>query len=267
MPNADEILLTVAEAAERLGVTPKALRLYERRGLVAPRRTEAGWRMYGRVEIERLHEVLALKSMGLSLGRIGELLEGAGGAGPDLSRMLKAQEQVLSREASRLDRALSLVRAARRRLEAGGDLSTDDLIELTRETAMSEIKPSPELEKLIEKHYTPEQLEALKAREWTEADQAAANARWGALIARAQALVGGDPAAPEARALAREWRAEAAKFHQNDPELKASLGKVYSEGFGDKQSAQAMPFSPEVFAFMNAAQAKLDEAEDDGPVV
>ena len=39
--------LSASEAAERLGVSTKALRLYEQRGLVTPRRTAAGYRAYG----------------------------------------------------------------------------------------------------------------------------------------------------------------------------------------------------------------------------
>ncbi len=39
--------LNPSEAAARLGVTVKALRLYEQRGLLAPSRNAAGWRSYG----------------------------------------------------------------------------------------------------------------------------------------------------------------------------------------------------------------------------
>ena len=39
--------LNASEAASRLGVSAKALRLYEQRGLIAPIRTAAGWRAYG----------------------------------------------------------------------------------------------------------------------------------------------------------------------------------------------------------------------------
>ena len=43
--------LNPSAAARRLGVSAKALRLYEQRGLVAPSRTPAGWRAYGPDEI------------------------------------------------------------------------------------------------------------------------------------------------------------------------------------------------------------------------
>jgi DNA-binding transcriptional MerR regulator len=69
--------LSSAEAAKRLGTTAKALRLYEERGLVAPIRSEAGWRGYGPAQIARLHQILALKRFGLSLSDISELLTGS----------------------------------------------------------------------------------------------------------------------------------------------------------------------------------------------
>ncbi len=71
-----ERFLSPSETARRLGVGVRALRLYERRGLVCPGRTHAGWRVYGPNEIERLHQVLTLKSLGLSLARITQLLGG-----------------------------------------------------------------------------------------------------------------------------------------------------------------------------------------------
>src|SRR4051812_16524069 len=46
-----------SEAAAQLGISPKALRLYEGRGLVKPRRSEAGWRAYGPGEMSRLGEI------------------------------------------------------------------------------------------------------------------------------------------------------------------------------------------------------------------
>jgi MerR family transcriptional regulator, thiopeptide resistance regulator len=88
-----ERFLSPSETARRLGVGVRALRLYERRGLVRPGRTHAGWRVYGPNEIERLHQVLTLKSLGLSLARITQLL---GGREADLPALLALQEDVLT---------------------------------------------------------------------------------------------------------------------------------------------------------------------------
>ncbi|MDP1639637.1 MAG: MerR family transcriptional regulator [Hyphomicrobium sp.] len=45
--NSSAQFLSASEAASRLGVSAKALRLYEQRGLIAPIRSAAGWRAYG----------------------------------------------------------------------------------------------------------------------------------------------------------------------------------------------------------------------------
>jgi phosphoribosylaminoimidazole-succinocarboxamide synthase len=129
-----ERFLSPSEAARRLGVGVRALRLYERKGLVRPGRTQAGWRVYGPAEIERLHQVLTLKLLGLSLSRITQLL---GAREPDLMALLALQEDVLAVRIHDLERARRAVQVARAKLSGEGRLSLEDLIDLVRETAMT----------------------------------------------------------------------------------------------------------------------------------
>ena len=68
--------LNPSDAARKLGVSAKALRLYEQRGLIAPIRTAAGWRAYGPDEMSRAAEIVALRQLGLSLGQIACVLGG-----------------------------------------------------------------------------------------------------------------------------------------------------------------------------------------------
>jgi phosphoribosylaminoimidazole-succinocarboxamide synthase len=126
--------LSPSETARRLGVSVRALRLYERKGLVTPARTQAGWRVYGPDEIERLHHVLTLKSLGLSLARITQLL---GGRAADLAALLALQEDVLTVRINDLLRARTAVRSARTTISRDGRLSVEDLIDLVRETTMT----------------------------------------------------------------------------------------------------------------------------------
>ncbi len=49
--------LRIGEAAGALGVSPSALRLWERQGLVAPRRTGGGYRVYSAHDLDRLADV------------------------------------------------------------------------------------------------------------------------------------------------------------------------------------------------------------------
>src|SRR5450755_3903739 len=106
--------LSPAETAKRFGTSIKALRLYEQRGLLTPMRTSNGstgsaWRAYGPDQIARLHQILALKRLGLPLARIGKILAGR----DSLEPVLELQERMLARDSERVSKALALVRAAR----------------------------------------------------------------------------------------------------------------------------------------------------------
>lgn len=68
--------LSASDAASRLGVSAKALRLYEERGLIAPIRTAAGWRAYGPDQMRRAAEIAALRALGFSLPQVARVLEG-----------------------------------------------------------------------------------------------------------------------------------------------------------------------------------------------
>lgn len=137
----DETLLAANECAARIGLSVLALRLYEQRGLIRPPRTAKGWRLYDATEIARLHEILALKLLGLSLSRITELLQGKA---VDLAGTLALQHAALSQQRVRIERGLSLVGAARAALAEGRSVSTEDLIKLAKEANMTEI-PTDEI--------------------------------------------------------------------------------------------------------------------------
>jgi len=250
--------LSPAETARRLGVTVKALRLYERYGLVRPTRTQASWRTYGPAEIARLHQVLALKRLGLTLAKIAELLNKRGAG---LAEVLALQEKALTGESARVEKALRLIRDARAKLAEGQTLSIDDLTTLTKETTMSG-KATPEEMKAIfdpisAKYFTPEEAAALTARKF---DQKAASDSWETVIADAKAAMAkGDPHSAEALAVARRWKALVDQFTGGDPAVAGKVRAIWSEAMADPKAAPKLPLNPEIFAFMAKAQAKLKE--------
>lgn len=68
--------LTVSGLAARVGVSPDAVRYYERLGLLPrPTRSAAGYRRYDHAAVERLRFVKGAQRVGLRLRDIGELLE------------------------------------------------------------------------------------------------------------------------------------------------------------------------------------------------
>ncbi|MGD9740030.1 MAG: MerR family transcriptional regulator [Bauldia sp.] len=130
-----DVWLTAAECARRTGLSVRALRLYERYGLITPRRTLKDWRLYGTQEIGRLNEVLMLKGFGLSLSRIAELLRGRP---VDLRKLLDLQHDTLLGMRERAENGLRVIEAARASLAAAGTIALDDLTQLAREAAMTE---------------------------------------------------------------------------------------------------------------------------------
>lgn len=70
-------LYKIGDLARLAGKTPRALRLYEERGLLSPRsRTCGGFRMYGPEALMRIKWVDQLQTLGLSLNAIASLLNG-----------------------------------------------------------------------------------------------------------------------------------------------------------------------------------------------
>lgn len=65
----------IGELAARSGLTPDALRYYERLGLLAPpQRTSGGFRVYTVATVDRLRFIKQAQTLGLTLHEIGTLV-------------------------------------------------------------------------------------------------------------------------------------------------------------------------------------------------
>ncbi len=240
--------------ARRLGLSVKALRIYEELGLVTPPRTAAGWRVYGQAELERLSAIVALKQLGLPLKRIGELLRGGG----DLAAALELQEAALEDARADAEEALRLVRAARKRLAAHGRLSPDELGTLVRSTAMTEFKWTPKMESLAQKHYTPDQLAELRGRAFSAEDQARVSTAWEKVFADIDALgANADPSTPQALDIGRRAHALISEFTRGDPALFKAVTAMKKDMMADPEIAARGPGKPEHTAFIGQVMAEL----------
>lgn len=73
LPESDK-LYGIAELASEFGITQRAIRFYETKGLLAPPRVNGG-RVYTRRERARLRLLLRAKSIGFSLAEIRQFLD------------------------------------------------------------------------------------------------------------------------------------------------------------------------------------------------
>ncbi|WP_063001693.1 MerR family transcriptional regulator [Nocardia mikamii] len=66
--------MKIGELAERTGVSVRALRYYEERGVLKPERTATGYRVFGDSDIRTVAHIRTLLAAGLRMELIGEIL-------------------------------------------------------------------------------------------------------------------------------------------------------------------------------------------------
>lgn len=71
----DRAVYVISVAAELAGVHPQTLRLYERKGLVTPKRTQGNNRRYSDRDVEQLRRIQELTDVGVSLAGVRMVLE------------------------------------------------------------------------------------------------------------------------------------------------------------------------------------------------
>jgi DNA-binding transcriptional MerR regulator len=119
--------LNPSAAAQRLGVSTKALRLYEQHGLITPSRTAAGWRVYGPDEMARAAEIVALRALGLSLAQVARVL----GDNPQgLEPALAAHQAILEGRIRQFAGVIEKVRDLRAGLAQGKSPTATELVRL-----------------------------------------------------------------------------------------------------------------------------------------
>ena len=92
MPERSEGVFAISVAAEMASMQIQNLRVYERRGLVAPDRTSGGTRLYSEDDVDRLRRIGDLLAAGLNLAGIAAVLA------------LEADNERLRAQVSRLKR-------------------------------------------------------------------------------------------------------------------------------------------------------------------
>ena len=113
---------TVKQLADLSGVSVRTLHYYHQIGLLNPQqRTDAGYRLYGPTEVDRLQQILFYRELGFSLDQIAPLLDD-----PNFDRRMALQSHLAALNAQRAklnDLILTVEKTIRQ--EAGGIQMTD----------------------------------------------------------------------------------------------------------------------------------------------
>jgi MerR family transcriptional regulator/heat shock protein HspR len=110
----DRAVFVISVAAELAGVHPQTLRIYERKGLVHPKRTSSNSRRYSERDIERLREIQELTGKGVNLAGVRRVINLQQEIDLLAARVAELEEE-LARQARHHRQELHEVRRAARR--------------------------------------------------------------------------------------------------------------------------------------------------------
>jgi DNA-binding transcriptional MerR regulator len=249
--------LDIAQVAKLTGLTSRALRFYEARGLVKPLRSASGRRHYGPAELERLHQILALKRAGLSLAQIEKL---TAGRKLDLRALVSAQIKTLETQQRDLAKAKTLLTAILSRIDRSEPIDVATFCSLIRQ---GELTMSQEIGAEIRARYmTPEQMDEYETLSENLApgfDQQTFNAKWKDLTERIRAALPMDPASTQGQAFLDEWQGLVQPWIEAaSPTMREGFRNLYSH-FDEWQGEVESRWDPDVFRFhQDAARARGD---------
>lgn len=179
--------LKIGELAKRSGVTVRALHHYDSIGLLTPSaRSDAGYRLYNRNDIARLHKVQALRRFGVALADIGTFLESPAS---HLPAIVDQQIAALTRQIEQAAALRGQLTQLQRQLASG------------EEPELASWLTTLELMNMYDNYFTKEELERLPL------SSAKVAVEWGPLVAQMRALQDADVPAtdPDVQKLAEQW--------------------------------------------------------------
>jgi DNA-binding transcriptional MerR regulator len=209
----------VGELARSTGLSVRTLHHYDSVGLLSPsHRTRSGHRLYAEGDVARLQQIVSLRSLGLGLDEIRELLDRRG---VSLSEVVSLHAARLREQIGMQQRLVARLDAVADRLRSAGEVPADELIR------------TMEAIKMFEKYYTPEQMEQIKARGEQVGQERIrqVEAEWPALMAEVQAEMekGTDPSDPRVQELARRWMGLVREFTGGDPGIARSVKSMWEQ--------------------------------------
>lgn len=226
------MLLKIGELARRTGVTVRALHHYDDIGLLHPSgRSDAGYRLYNAVDIERLHTIQAMRHLGLSLDDIQQAMAEQGKSIPNLiARQLDALDQDI-------EKALQLrgqLRLIQQRIASGVPPESGDwLTSLSLMATHSRYFSATELRMLFENWRRDEAL-------------------WPPLIAEVQSAIqdGSLPDSVIAQRLALRWVEISLRWMDGDIDLLQRWNAMLQQ---EPIAVAKSPIDPIVLDFFHAA--------------
>lgn len=217
-------MLKIGQLARRAGLTVRTLHHYDDIGLLSPSaRSDAGYRLYSRDDVARLHQIQALRQFGMPLTDIGTLLAGAGiSSATIIDRQLSALERQIG-EAERMRQQLLFMR---------------DQLATGKSPDLASWLTTLEHMTMYEKYFTQDELAKLALYH-----DDTVKAEWRQLVDNVAALMqtGAGPDNPAAKALALQWMTMLDRDTAGDASILARLNIMHAQEPAMQQSSGITP--------------------------
>jgi DNA-binding transcriptional MerR regulator len=224
MDKEENKLLTVGELARKGGVTVRALQYYDANGLLKPSEySDGGRRMYSKLDIIRLQQILFFKSFGFSLKEIRDRLLPTESA-TELEQMFKHQKEVLVGQISYIQENVNLMDQVIDEVKLGGEIGVNRLFAIMGATRLG--NPYS----FMIRHFSKDQMEYYFNRFEDENAAVESNNKFKALTAELIVLYQRheDPEGSEGQKLAGKWWDLVMLLTKGDPELIQNMFEVGS---------------------------------------
>ena len=219
---------TVKALADLAGVTPRTLRWYDQTGLLKPlRTTEAGYRLYGPKQLDRLQDILFYRELGLDLASIRTILDD-----PAFDRQAALQSHLTELKArrARLDELILTVQRTIDNIKGGTKMTDQEKFEAFKRNAVAAMEAAHGAES--RQKYGDAEVDRANAcvLALTQEEYEAWKALGGEIHAALAAAVGAgaDPAGPEGQRIAqlhRRWLSYS--WEAYTPQAHAGLAELY----------------------------------------
>jgi DNA-binding transcriptional MerR regulator len=233
----------IGDVVRRTGLTERAIRFYEKNGLLRAARTAAGQRVYGEDTLRTLAIVRVLKRAGFSLSEIRKLMQ----ASMPVRSIVAAQMESLKSAEASIQQSIRLLSALQGELER--DPGSEATI-LGRIADISEqFEPNAAWRAVFDRYFSKDRQAA-----WTKmnnklmrsVDPKRHNEAWLKVIADIKAALPLDPASPKALQLLARWDELMAPFNRVATDRQKKEAKAFWSRVGEWGTSVNQPMTQAV---------------------
>jgi DNA-binding transcriptional MerR regulator len=241
----------IGDVVRRTGLTERAIRFYEKNGLLRAPRTAAGQRVYGDEALRTLAIVRVLKRAGFSIAEIRKLMQ----ASMPARSIIKAQMDSLHAAADTIQQSIRLLSSLQAELDRDPALEANILGRLA--DISEQCETSAAWRAVFDRYFTKDRQAAwqtLNERLARNVDPKRHNEAWLTLIGDIKGALPLDPSSQRAQHLLARWDNLMKPFNEVATARQKKEAKEFWSRVGEWGPSVGQPMTQDVADFVRAAR-------------